>query len=172
MNMEIYRNRRLSVETKEITYPDGRRSDGVLVHPGDAVIILPGCGDSSWLLIRQYRFAIDSYILEAPAGTMEPGESPEETARRELIEETGFEPGTLIGRGFIYTTPGFTDEKIHLFEAGDLTPSDRYSQDEDEYIELVRVSGPDLVAMCRDGRITDAKTISVIFRSSIFPSAQ
>jgi ADP-ribose pyrophosphatase len=81
-----------------------------------------------------------------------------------LIEETGFEPGTLIGRGFIYTTPGFTDEKIYLFEAGDLTPSDLYSQDEDEYIELIRVSGTDLVAMCRDGRITDAKTISVVFR--------
>ena len=84
--------------------------------------------------------------------------------RRELIEETGFEAGTLIGRGFIYTTPGFTDEKIHLFEAGDLTPSDRYSRDEDEYIELIRVSGPDLVKMCRDGRITDAKTISAVFR--------
>jgi ADP-ribose pyrophosphatase len=170
--MEIFRNRRLSVETREILYPDGRRLNGVLVHPGDAVVILPGCGDSSWLLIRQYRFAIDSYILEAPAGTMEPGESPEETARRELIEETGFEPGALIDRGFIYTTPGFTDEKIYLFEAGNLTPSDRYSQDEDEYIELIRVSGTELVAMCRDGRITDAKTISVIFRSSLFRSEQ
>ncbi len=162
--MEIYRNRRLSVEKKEITYPDGRRGDGVLVHPGDAVLILPACWDSSWLLIRQYRFAIDSCILEAPAGTMEPGELPEETARRELIEETGFEAGTLTGRGFIYTTPGFTDEKIHLFEAGDLKPSDRYSRDEDEYIELIRVSGPDLIKMCRDGRITDAKTISAVFR--------
>jgi ADP-ribose pyrophosphatase len=162
--MEVFRTRRLSVETREITYPDGRSAEGVLVHPGDAVAILPQCGNSTWLLIRQYRFAIDSYIFEAPAGTMEPGESPEETAGRELIEETGFEAGTFINRGFIYTTPGFTDEKIYLFEARDLTPSDRFSRDEDEYIELARVSGPDLLAMCRDGRIADAKTISIIFR--------
>ncbi|HTY15699.1 MAG TPA: NUDIX hydrolase [Methanoregulaceae archaeon] len=162
--MEVYRNRRLSVETREIKYPDGRRAEGVLVHPGCAVTILPRCEDSSWLLIRQYRFAIDSFIFEAPAGTMEPGETPDETAGRELIEETGFEAGTLIGRGFIYTTPGFTDEKIYLFEARDLTPSDRFSQDEDEYIELARFSGPDLLAMCGDGRITDAKTISIVFR--------
>jgi len=154
----------MSVETKEITYPDGRKAEGVLVHPGDAVAILPRCADSSWLLIRQYRFAIGSYILEAPAGVMEPGESPEETAGRELIEETGFEAGTLVDRGFIYTTPGFTDERIFLFEARDLTPSDRFSQDEDEYIEPVRVSGTELGAMCRDGRIIDAKTISIVFR--------
>jgi ADP-ribose pyrophosphatase len=168
--MEVFRSRRLSVETKEITYPDGKRAEKVLVHPGNAVAILPQCEDSSWLLIRQYRFAIGSYILETPAGTMEPGESPDETAGRELIEETGFEAGTLIDRGFIYTTPGFTDEKIYLFEARDLTPSDRFSQDEDEYIESVRFAGPDLLAMCRDGRITDAKTLSLILRSGIFQS--
>ena len=162
--MEVFRSRRLSVETKEIVYPDGKRAEKTLVHPGNAVAILPRCEDSSWLLIRQYRFAIDSHIFEAPAGTMEPGEEPDETARRELIEETGFEAGTLIDRGFIYTTPGFTDERIYLFEARDLTPSDRFSQDEDEYIEPVRVAGPDLLAMCRDGRITDAKTISIVFR--------
>jgi ADP-ribose pyrophosphatase len=162
--MEIYRNRRLSVETREVAFPDGRKRDVVVVHPGEAVVILANCGNSRWYLIRQYRFAINSYILEAPAGTMEPGESPGETARRELIEETGFEAETLIERGFIYTTPGFTDEKIYLFEARGLTPSDKYFRDEDEFIELVTVSGHDLVMMCLDGRITDAKTISVIFR--------
>ena len=88
------------------------------------MVILPNCGNSRWHLIRQYRFAVGSYILEAPAGKLETGESPVETAKRELIEETGFQAGTMVEKGWIYTTPGFSDEKLHLFEARDLTPSD------------------------------------------------
>jgi ADP-ribose diphosphatase len=162
--MEIYHNKRLSVELKEVTLPDGKSREGVIVHPGDAVVVLPKCGDSCWYLIRQYRFAIGSYILEAPAGTMEPGETPLETASRELIEETGFLAGKLIEKGFIYTTPGFTDEKIYLFEARDLSPSDVSLKDEDEFIELIKVTGHELGYMCKDGRISDAKTISVVYR--------
>jgi ADP-ribose pyrophosphatase len=162
--MEVYRNKRLSVELKDVILPDGRSREGVIVHPGDAVVVLPKCGDSCWYLIRQYRFAIGTFILEAPAGTIEPGENPPETAGRELIEETGFRADKLIDRGFIYTTPGFTDEKIYLFEARDLSPSDASHQDEDEFIELVKVTGIELGSMCRDGRISDAKTISVVYR--------
>jgi ADP-ribose pyrophosphatase len=162
--MEIYRNKRLFVEVKEIDFPDGRKREVVLVHPGDAVAVLPKCSDSCWHLIRQYRFATGSFILEAPAGTMEPGETPIETAHRELIEETGFRAGVMKDRGFIWTTPGFTDEKIYLFEAGELTPSGESTSDEDEFIELVTTCGSELEAMCKDGRISDAKTISLVYR--------
>jgi ADP-ribose pyrophosphatase len=162
--MELFRNKRLSIELKQYTLPDGRTKEGVIAHPGDAVVILPKCGDSRWHLIRQFRFAVGSYILEAPAGKLEEGESPVETAKRELIEETGYQAGTMIERGWIYTTPGFSDEKLHLFEAQDLTPSDTFKKDEDELIELVTVTGQELEQMCLDGRVSDAKTISIVYR--------
>ena len=84
--------------------------------------------------------------------------------RGELIEETGLSGERFISRGFIYTTPGFTTEKIHLFEVRDLAPSHEYAKDEDEEIEVVRVPASEVLAMVRDGRIRDAKTIALVSR--------
>lgn len=162
--MELYRGKRLTVETKTVSLPGGKEVERVVVHPGDAVAVLPIRADSCCYLIRQYRFAIDEFIYEAPAGTLNPGERPVETARRELIEETGLQAGTFISRGFIFTTPGFTDERIFLFEAFGLSPSCEYGKDEDEVIEVVKVPLTDLREMVLDGRISDAKTIALIFR--------
>jgi len=162
--MELFRNRRLHIELKDYILPGGQKKQGVVAHPGDAVVILPSCGNSCRHLIRQYRFAVDSFILEAPAGKMEDGESPHDAAHRELIEETGLQAAELIEKGWIYTTPGFSDEKLYLFEARGLIPSDAFARDEDEVIELVTYADADLEAMCLDGRISDAKTISIIYR--------
>ncbi|MCX6693923.1 MAG: NUDIX hydrolase [Methanomicrobiales archaeon] len=160
--MEVFRGTRLWVERRSITFPDGTIRDRLIAHPGDAVAILPIEG-SICHLIRQYRFSVGDTILEAPAGTMEVGECPDETARRELAEEAGLAAGALIPRGFIYTTPGFSDERIYLFEARDLTPTVGV-MDEDEVIEPVRVPLSDLGAMIREGRIADAKTICLFCR--------
>ena len=160
--MEIFRGRRLWIEKRTIRLPNGIEREKVIVHPGNAVAILPLNGDQCKLL-RQYRYAIDQYIVEAPAGTMEPGEDPLLTARRELIEETGFTAQTIVSKGFIYTTPGYTEEKIFLFEARDLSPSQEYGKDEDEVIEVVDVATKDLETMIHDGIIVDAKTICLIY---------
>jgi len=160
---EIYRGRRLSVELNRYTMPDGKEKERVVVKPGNAAAMLPIEGDHCYL-IRQYRFAIGEWIYEAPAGTLEEGEEPIETARREIIEECGLAAGEMIPRGFIYTTPGFSDERVYLFEARNLLPSSEFSPDDDEQIEVVRVPLADLAAMCRDGRISDAKTIAIVFR--------
>jgi len=159
--MEIFRGRRLWIETKTIRLASGKEREKVIVHPSGAVAILPLQGDRCKLL-RQYRYAIDQYIIEAPAGTMEQGEEPLATARRELIEETGFAAGMIIPKGFIYTTPGFTDEKIFLFEARDLMPSQEFGKDEDEIIEVIDVAVSDLPEMIRKGEIVDGKTICLI----------
>jgi len=159
--MEIYRGRRLWVEKKVIRLPNGTERERIIIHPGHAVAILPIVGDRVKLL-RQYRYAVDQYIMEAPAGTMEPGEAPVACARRELIEETGFAAKEISDRGFIWTTPGFTDEKIYLFEARDLTPSSEFGKDEDEVIEVVDIPVGDLDTMIRSGTICDAKTIALI----------
>ncbi len=163
MIVEVYRGKRLSVEKKRVALPDGRTHERVIVHPGSAVAMLPIEGEFCYL-IRQYRFAVGEYICEAPAGTIDEGEEPEAAAHRELIEEIGMRAGTLIPRGFIYPSPGYTDEKIHLYEARHLAPSAEYRMDEDELIEAVRVRTAEIPAMIRDGRITDAKTICLAYR--------
>jgi ADP-ribose pyrophosphatase len=159
--MEIFRSRRLWIEKRMILLPNGIEREKVIVHPTNAVAILPLNGDRCKLL-KQYRYAIDQYIFEAPAGTMEPGEEPLVTARRELIEETGFAAKTITEKGFIFTTPGYTDEKIYLFEARDLSPSHEFGKDEDEVIEVVDFAIRDLIGMIRNGTIVDAKTICLI----------
>ena len=160
--MEIFRARRLWIEKRAIRFPNNIEKERVIVHPSNAVAILP-LNDERCKLLKQYRYAIDQYIYEAPAGTIEPGEDPLKTAHRELIEETGFSAGTIIQKGFIYTTPGYTDEKIYLFEARDLLPSREYEKDDDEIIDVVDIATKDLAAMIHEGTIVDAKTICLIY---------
>lgn len=161
--MEIFRGRRLWIEQRSVQLPNGLIRKKVIVHPSNAVAILPIEGKLC-KLIRQYRYALDDYILEAPAGTLETDEDPQAGAGRELIEETGFAAQTLEPRGFIITTPGFTDEKIFLYEAHGLSPSQEFGKDDDEVIEVLDIPVKDLNRMVRDGFITDAKTICLIYR--------
>ncbi len=159
--MEIFRGRRLWIEQRDIVLPNGLKRQKVVVHPSNAVAILPVDGEQC-KLIRQYRYAIDDYIFEAPAGALEPGEDPLAAAGRELIEETGFAAEKIEPRGFIITTPGYTDEKIFLYEAHGLSRSQKYQKDEDEIIEVRDIPVKDLNQMIRDGTIVDAKTICLI----------
>lgn len=159
---EIWRGRRLWIEQRTVPVPSGEKTY-VVVHPGGAVAILPVDGDEI-VLIRQYRAAIDAWILEAPAGTLEEGEAPEVCAARELVEETGYAAAEFEDLGAIYTTPGFTDEVIHLFAARGLFPCTDFEKDEDEQIELARLGKDEVRAMALDGRIRDAKTICLVHR--------
>ena len=161
--MEIFRGRRLWIEQRDVSLPNGLLRQKLIVHPSNAVAILPIEKDRC-KLIRQYRYAIDDYILEAPAGALETGEEPLAAAGRELIEETGFAARSIEPRGHIITTPGYSDEKIFLFEAQGLSPSQEFEKDEDEVIEVVDIPIRNLPSMIQDGTITDAKTICLICR--------
>ena len=159
---EIWRGRRLWIEQRSVELPSGRK-DYVVVHPGGAVAILPVDGDEV-VLIRQYRAAIGEWILEAPAGTLEEGEAPAACAARELIDETGLSAAELVSLGAVYTTPGFTDEVIHLYLGRDLSPCTDFEKDEDEQIEVARFPADEVRAMALDGRICDAKTLCLVLR--------
>lgn len=132
----------------------------VIRHPGAAAIVaMPDPG--TVLLLRQYRHAVGGTIWEIPAGTLDDGETPEDCARRELIEETGYAGRTWKRIGEITPVPGYSDERIHLFLATDLSP-DRQSLDRDELIQVRTVSLPAALAMIDDGKIQDAKTIAAL----------
>lgn len=161
--MEIFKGRRLWIEQRNVVLPNGLERQKVIVHPSDAVAILPIDGPRC-KLIRQYRYALDDYIFEAPAGALEEGENPQDAAGRELIEETGFTAREITPRGYIITTPGYTDEKIFLYEAHGLSPSTQYEKDEDEVIEVRDIPVKDLPGMIYDDTIVDAKTICLIYR--------
>src|SRR5690349_9586349 len=147
---EIYNGRVVKLFVHEVELPDGKHSKRELVrHPG-AVAIVALDPDQNVLLVRQYRIAADQILREIPAGTLNPGEDPQVCAVRELQEETGYRPGNIERIGGIFVAPGYTTEFIHLYLATDLTESS-LAQDEDEFIEMDRVSLSEAVAMIERG---------------------
>lgn len=141
--------------------PDGiDRPRAIVRHPG-AVIILPILGDGRIATIRNHRYALNTELLELPAGTLEPGEDPRHAAERECAEETGYRPGELLSLGSFYTTPGLTDELMHMFVATKLTHVGQ-DLDEDEALRVDPLPPAELLAMLDDGRLTDGKTMLLL----------
>ncbi|MAV36667.1 MAG: NUDIX hydrolase [Planctomycetaceae bacterium] len=129
----------------------------VICHPG-AVTIVPMVDNSHVCLIRNYRLAVEKTLIELPAGTLEPGENPEQTAIRELEEETGFRTTQLQSLHSFYLSPGILDEQMHLFVATELTAGPA-RREPGEQIENHIVSWPAAMEMVHDGTIQDAKTL-------------
>jgi len=145
---------------------DGRRIEReVIRHPG-AVVVLPILDEGlsgSIVFVRNLRPPI-GHVLEAPAGTIEPGEDPASCAHRELIEETGYRAATLRPLGWFYTTPGITDERMHAFVATDLTHVGA-SPEDDEALEAVTIPAREALSMLDRGEINDGKTIVALLQA-------
>ena len=130
-----------------------------VVEHSDAVVIVPIDSDGNILLVRQFRYAIGTTLLEAPAGGVEIDESPREAAQRELREETGYRSDRLIPLGSFWVAPGWTDEYMYAFLASGLV-SDRATMDDDENVQVVPVPWQDILGLIQTGEIRDAKTIA------------
>lgn len=155
---ELYRGRVFTLKSQDVVLPNGRSTTlNIVEHPG-AVAIVPIHANGDVLLLKQFRLAAGGDIYEIPAGTREPGESPAVTARREIIEETGHRARKLRKLAVFFTAPGFCTEKMHLYVATGLEPA-AAERDADEVIRVIRVPYPKALAMIRDGRIRDAKSI-------------
>lgn len=153
----IQKGARFELITDRVTLPNGKSAlVDLLKHPGAAAVV-PFLDDGRVLLIRQYRYAAGGYLLEVPAGKLDPGEAPERCAVRELEEETGYRAGQVEKLGAIWPSPGFTDEKIHLFAAFDLTATEQRLED-DEVLSLVPMAFEEALRRVREGEIEDAKT--------------
>ena len=134
---DVYKGRVVHLTVEEVDLPNGHRMEIEIVrHPGaSAVVPLTAAGEV--ILIRQYRHAVGGFIHEVPAGKLDPGEPPEACAARELTEEAGVVAGSLTRLASIVTTPGFTDEVIHLYLAEDMKPAST-RHERDEVITLLR----------------------------------
>ena len=154
----VYRGRVIDLTVDRITTASGTQAvREVVVHPGGAAVV-PVFSNGDVLLVEQFRYPMQQSLLELPAGRIDPGESPEETAARELEEEVGFRAGRLEKLAAFYTTPGFCNELLHLFLARDLEPG-RRAGDEDEDLSVHRYFPEQLEKLIRLGKIVDAKTL-------------
>lgn len=146
---------------KRLTMPNGYPAElDVIVHPG-AVVIVPFISPREVLLLRQYRPSLEKYLWEFPAGTMNKGESPLVSAKRELQEETGYKAGRIRQIGRIYPVPGYSTERMVIYKAQDLKP--RFlAGDPDEVIEVRTFTTARVREMVKKGQIIDAKTICAL----------
>lgn len=152
----VFEGRMIRLERDIVRLPNGlETSREVVRHPGAVGIV--ALQDDHLLMVRQYRYAIGRETLEIPAGKLDAQELPQDCAERELREETGYR-GILEPIGSVYTTPGFTDEVMHLFLAQDLI-WDPLAPDDDEFLEVERVAWDQAVLMAQDNKFKDAKTI-------------
>lgn len=154
------------VQVSRTTSSGQTDSRAVVRHPG-AAVLLPLLDDGRVVLIRNYRPSVDKKLVELPAGTLDPGERPEETARRELAEETGYRARSIELLTSFYASPGILDERMHVFVATGLEPGPT-QLDHGEEIELLPVAWDEALTMARDGRIEDAKTLAALLYYNAF----
>jgi ADP-ribose pyrophosphatase len=154
----IYQGRIVRLRVDTVMLPDGSTTVREIVGTPGAVAIVPLTQDGEVRLVRQYRSAAGDFLLELPAGTLEPDEPPEEAAPRELAEETGDLAARWARLTGFYTVPGICDEYIHLFVATGLTPGET-KREADEFMEVVTLPLAEALAMVDRGEIRDAKTI-------------
>lgn len=159
----VHKGKVFNTIVDEIEYESGNRGvREVAEHPGGAVV-MPVLDDGSIVFIYQYRYPIGQYVYELPAGKLEPGEPPEECARRELKEETGYDAGSIEKLTAIYTTPGFCTEKLHIFIAKDLKDGKQQLEEGELGLSLKYFSANEAFAMVASGKIVDAKSIVGLF---------
>lgn len=171
-SVRVYSGRILNLDIDRVRFPDGSEGElEVIRHSGASAVIPfasdPAGEDPQLLLIRQYRYAAERYLYEVPAGRLDPGEAPLDCATRELLEETGCTAARVEFLTTIFTTPGFTDERIHLFMATGLTRGES-NREADEFIEVVTRPLSEVLGLIERGEIVDGKTIVAVLFAAGF----
>ncbi|TAD79073.1 MAG: NUDIX hydrolase [Oscillatoriales cyanobacterium] len=164
-----YCGRKFSFDVTRLRLPNGAEGEWECIrHPGGALAV-PFTNDGQLVLVRQYRFAMQGRLLEFPAGTVEVGEDPAKTIRREIEEETGYSAATWRNLGDFPIAPGYSDELIYAYLATDLTRLETPpSQDDDEDIEVVLMTPAVFEETVRSGVMVDAKTVTSYFLAKPF----
>jgi ADP-ribose pyrophosphatase len=172
----IHTGKIISLDTDTVRFPDGSVGElDMIRHPGASAIVpfltdVAG-DDPQLLLIRQYRYAADQFLYEIPAGRLDPGEEPRDCAARELREETGCTARQIDFLFTMFTTPGFTDERIHLFMATGLERGEA-AREADEFMTMETVTLSHALRLIQEGEIKDAKTALGILIAAGFHSGR
>jgi len=172
----VYTGKIVSLDVDSVRFPDGSIGELEIIRHSGASAIVPFLSDPQGedpqvLMIRQYRYAADGYLYEIPAGRLDKGESPRDCAARELKEETGCTAEHFDHLLTIYTTPGFTDEKIHLFMATGLVAGET-KHEVDEFLDLHPMRLSRALEMVEAGEIQDAKTVFGLLFAAGFRSGR
>jgi ADP-ribose pyrophosphatase len=162
---EIYHGKIVHLTVQDVRLPNGKTAKREIVNHVGAVAIVALDDAQNVLLVRQFRLAAQQVLTEIPAGTLNPDEEPMACAERELQEETGYKPGKLEPLGGVFVAPGYTTEFIHLFLATELRES-VLTKDDDEFLELDRVSLRDAIALIEQGKIIDGKSVTGLLRAA------
>ncbi|NPV52293.1 MAG: NUDIX hydrolase [Firmicutes bacterium] len=155
----IFAGKIIKLRVDTVILPNGKEATREVIEHAPAVAIVPITDDGQVVFVRQYRYPVGEVLLEVPAGKLDDGEPPSECALRELEEETGFTARSLEEVGAFYTTPGFSNELMHLFIARDLSRQ-APRPDEDEFISTELIPIERALAMAKSGQIRDAKTLA------------
>ncbi|HEX4823980.1 MAG TPA: NUDIX hydrolase [Candidatus Polarisedimenticolaceae bacterium] len=168
----VYSGRIVTLAVERVRLPNDETVSLEIVHHRGAAAAVPIDADGRVILVRQYRHATASWLLEVPAGKLDhPGESPEACARREVEEEAGFRAGEMVPLGWIWVTPGYSDEKIWLYLARDLTPVPA-SLEPDEVLTVEPLPLAEAVRQATSGAIVDAKSVCAILRAASINSTR
>ena len=164
----VYSGKIINLDSDKVRFPDGTIGEMDMIrHPGASAIVPflgePSGSDPQILLLKQYRYAADGFLYEIPAGRLDPGEDPRHCAVRELKEETGCTADNVEFLFTMFTTPGFTDERIHLFLASGLKNGEA-AREADEFITVETVTLSRALQMIERGEIKDSKTaLGILF---------
>ena len=172
----MYSGRIINLDIDTVRFPNGTIGELEMIrHPGASAVVpfltVRAGDDPTVLLIRQYRYAAERYLYEVPAGRLDPGEAPDACARRELREETGCQAERVEHLITMYTTPGFTDEKIHLFMATGITRGED-AREADEFIETETMPLSRALSFVERGEIQDGKTALALMYAAGFKAGR
>ena len=159
----VYRGDLLDVRRDRVRLPNGMEGTREYVRHQGAAVIIPILDSGKVILERQFRYPLNQVLLEFPAGKIDPGEPVELTAKRELLEETGFIASDWRSVGILHPCVGYSDERIEIFLARGLIRQSGQNLDHGEFLDLLEMSLEEAVAAVRFGDITDGKTIAALF---------
>lgn len=163
----IFEGKVLQLYLDKVRLPNGMEAEREVVMHRGAVAMVALDEDDGVFLVRQYRHAPAADLVEIPAGKLAEGEDPGQCARRELMEEIGYDADDWIRLASFYTSPGFSDEMLHLYLARKLRPAEAEA-DEDEFLEIIHVPLVEAISMVSRGEIEDAKTVAGLALAALF----
>ena len=158
-----FKGRIINVRNDDVQLSNGKIASREVVEHRGGVGILPVTDDNCILMVKQYRYAYEELLMEIPAGKLEPGEEPFHTGIRELHEETGMEATTYYDLGIDYPSPGYCNEKIHIYAATGLREIGQ-KLDDGEFLNVLKIPYDEALQMVYAGTLTDSKTVIAIMK--------